>query len=313
VLTPPADLPVADLVRALAGSWGVAGALTYRTVGFGSHHWEVAGAGGRWFLTIDEVIGPAQLSSLRAALDTASRLTDAGLAFVVAPLRSRDGDVLVQVGGRYALALYPFVDGKSFDWGEWAGADHRAALIEMLRRLHGTPTAAPVDDLAIAERAEVEASLAGDVDRDLGPYSVEAARLLADRAETVRGALERYDAQVAAHGSRSDRWVVTHGEPHPGNTMRTPDGWVLVDWDTVRLAPPERDLWHVDAGDGSALRAYAAATGVQPRRELLELYRLRWALSDIALEVARFRRPHTGTEQDTACWEVLRSTLAGLR
>jgi spectinomycin phosphotransferase/16S rRNA (guanine(1405)-N(7))-methyltransferase len=95
--------------------------------------------------------------------------------------------------------------------------------------------------------------------------------------------------------------------------MRTRDGWVLVDWDTVRLAPPERDLWHVDAGDGAELRAYTAATGVLPQRELLELYRLRWSLSDIAVEVARFRRPHTGTEQDAACWEVLQSTLASLR
>ncbi|WP_432843998.1 phosphotransferase family protein [Dactylosporangium sp. CA-092794] len=36
--------------------------------------------------------------------------------------------------------------------------------------------------------------------------------------------------------------VLTHGEPHPGNTMRTGGGWLLIDWDTALLAAPERDL-----------------------------------------------------------------------
>ena len=42
--------------------------------------------------------------------------------------------------------------------------------------------------------------------------------------------------------------VVTHGEPHAGNVMRRSDGrHLLVDWDTVAVAPPERDLWmHMD-------------------------------------------------------------------
>ena len=63
-----------------------------------------------------------------------------------------------------------------------------------------------------------------------------------------------YDALVAGDGRRTDAEVVlTHGEPHPGNTMRTEDGWRLIDWDTARIAPPERDLWSINPGDGSML------------------------------------------------------------
>ena len=43
-------------------------------------------------------------------------------------------------------------------------------------------------------------------------------------------------------------WVVTHGEPHPVNVMQTDAGRVLIDWDTVAIAPPERDLWMVICG-----------------------------------------------------------------
>ena len=37
-------------------------------------------------------------------------------------------------------------------------------------------------------------------------------------------------------GRPAARMVLTHGEPHPGNTMRTVDGWRLIDWDTALVA-----------------------------------------------------------------------------
>ena len=80
---------------------------------------------------------------------------------------------------------------------------------------------------------------------------------------------------------------------------------MLIDWDTALVAPPERDLWDLDPGDGSILGAYASATGVTPRPLLLDLYRLRWDLADIAADVSRFRRPHAGSIDDDESWELL--------
>ncbi len=53
--------------------------------------------------------------------------------------------------------------------------------------------------------------------------------------------------------------VITHGETHSDNFIRSSDGLVLVDWDTVGLAPPERDLWHVATADGDELARYTDA------------------------------------------------------
>lgn len=57
----------------------------------------------------------------------------------------------------------------------------------------------------------------------------------------------------------------------------------LIGWDTALVAtPPERDLWHLDPGDGSTLDEYAAMTGETPVPELIELYRLGWDMKDMA-------------------------------
>lgn len=315
--TPPLELPDERLASALAAGWGLAvGSLVYRPVGFGSHHWELVDGGGtRWFVTVDDLRtkrdAPGEpldraYERLRAALATAVALRAHGLDFVVAPLPTVDGAPVSRVDSRFSVALYGFVDGQSFSWGEFGAGGHRQSVLEMVVALHGAPPAAgeaaAVDDLRVPGRADLEAALEGDVP-DGGPYARPMRDLLAARPGQVRDMLARYDA-LAAEADPA-RAVLTHGEPHPGNTMRTPHGWRLIDWDTVLRAAPERDLWDLDPGDGSILAAYAEATGVTPRPRLLELFRLRWEVADLAAAASRFRAPHAGDADDDATWEIL--------
>ncbi len=55
---------------------------------------------------------------LHAALLTARAVRDGGAAFVVAPGKTIDGDVLQRIRGQYAAALYPFVEGHEHDFGD---------------------------------------------------------------------------------------------------------------------------------------------------------------------------------------------------
>jgi spectinomycin phosphotransferase/16S rRNA (guanine(1405)-N(7))-methyltransferase len=127
----------------------------------------------------------------------------------------------------------------------------------------------------------------------------------------VRRALARYDDLVSAARADPPGLVLTHGEPHPGNTMRTNGGWLLIDWDTALVAPPERDLWDLDPGDGTLRAAYTAATGTALRPGLLDLYRLRWDLTEIAVCLARFREPHGTTADDEESWTILKDLVTG--
>ena len=103
--------------------------------------------------------------------------------------------------------------------------------------------------------------------------------------------------------------VLTHGEPHCANTITTPEGPVLVDWDTALLAPPERDLWALIDEDSSIADAYTHRSGIAVEPDAEQLYRLWWDLCEISLYVAEFRRPHRDTEDVRVAWRGLAKHL----
>jgi hypothetical protein len=327
VQTQPADLAERELRAALEEGWSLTAAtLTYRPVGFGSHHWEVTDpAGLRRFVTVDDLrtrrafTGEALTCAyerLRASLAAARALRAAGRDFVVAPMPARDGEPLTPLGESFAVAVYPFVAGESFDWGTYTPS-HRRAVLDLMVAVHTAPPGvcdqALPDDYAIPFRDAVQLTLDGGdhlVVAEPGPYARPAAELLTAHAAGVSRALARYDEMVAAARADPPARVLTHGEPHPGNTMRTEAGWLLIDWDTALVAPPERDLWDLDPGDGTLHAAYTAATGTALRPEILDLYRLRWDLSDIAVCLARFREPHGTTADDEESWTILKDLIA---
>jgi spectinomycin phosphotransferase/16S rRNA (guanine(1405)-N(7))-methyltransferase len=284
VLHPPHGFTDEDLVATLARHWHVrAESVTYRPVGFGSHHWEVA-AETRWFATVDE---PPDFACLRGAFSSA-----VGIPFAIAPVPTRDGEPLAR-SGRFAVTLYPFVEGESFEYGPFRDTEHHRAALDMVVEVHRTPPRhAFADDFAMPDLPAIG---------DEGPYSRRAAELLTQHAPAV----ERLRARHAELVARIDpaRAVLTHGEPHAGNTMLTSEGWRLIDWETARVAPPERDLWHIATPE--ILAAYEEVTGVRPLPEMLELYRVQWDLSDLLELARRFSIPHTGTPNDDKSWEML--------
>lgn len=323
MFTRPDDLTDDEVGEALGRAWGLdVVTVEHAPVGFGSHHWQVAtGDGCRWFATADDLRSrrvaddeplTAPLGRLRAALTTAACLHEGGLGWVVAPQPAGSGDVVVGLGGAHALALYPLVEGRAFGWGAFEEPAHRVAVLERLAALHTTPgcrAAAGSDDLGAALVAGLRRTL-DDPGRtwDAGPFGGEAWALLTEHGASLGGLLDRYSALVA--GADRRRFVVTHGEPHRGNTIVTDGrGVVLVDWDTCLLAPPERDLWLLAREDAGVVSAYEAATGIRVEADLLEGYALRWDLADVAAAVRDLAGPHTDDEDTRTTWQALRHVL----
>jgi spectinomycin phosphotransferase/16S rRNA (guanine(1405)-N(7))-methyltransferase len=186
-------------------------------------------------------------------------------------------------------------------------------VAELVADLHQVPIGASPsareEDFAIGHRTRLEATMDGGGDEEAGPYARPAAALIRDHAKCIGAALRWHDELVAETDDTRDRFVLTHGETHPGNAIRTANGYVLVDWDTALRAPRERDLWNLDPGDGSILAAYADRTGTVPEPRLIELYRLRWDLRDLAEYVNRFALPHRGSPDDDNSWSGVVSVV----
>lgn len=226
MLSAPGDLDEGALAAALDRGWGIRVAdMTYRAVGWGSHHWEVAGADrARWFVTVDELdqkrvtaAEPADegFGRLTASLSSAVALRDAGLDFVLAPLPLAGGRPAARFGGRFAVAVYPFVAGESFSWGEWAPGQ-RARMAEMLAAVHMAHPAARryalAEEFAIPFRDELEAGCAGRDISDCGPYALPLARQLAEHAAAIRRMLRRYDRN---RGRRQNLETTELDDPAP--------------------------------------------------------------------------------------------------
>jgi len=327
MLNPPDGLRADMLTTALADGWGLdVVSLGYLALGFGSHHWEVGDARGtRWFATADELAARRRSRSepldqvfgrLSASLAIPVALSDLGRTFAVAPIPDARGEPLRRLTDDFSLALYPFIDGQSFRWGEFRTMEHRRGLLDMITSVHTAPAAASeraiTDDLSILFRDELDAAVDGvPAAPDNGPYGRKAAELVAAHRDQLRRLLASYDALAMRVRSGTKRLVLTHGEPHAGNTMRSERGWLLIDWDTALISHPERDLFTLDAGDGTMLEAYRQATGTVPRPEALELFRMRWDITDIALSVGQFRARHQGDANEAKSFNRLGALLNG--
>lgn len=285
------------------------------------------------------------LRGLRQAMDTAAALgategeaPDAGLDFVVPPLLTASGDTVRPLGpgGRYAVSVFPYVPGVAGSPEQSLTTRQRGPVLDLLATLHSTkaPPSTPVLSPELTARARLEDALSevcrqpayvGAAERAAapGPYAEPVRALLARHAVGLRGRLDEFDRLVTELSRSAARLVVTHGEPHPGNLLwpeadgneRAPDAAeqrpLLIDWDTVGLAVPERDLWSV-AQQPADFARYTAATGRTPDAFALALYALRWDLEDLTAYLGWFRSPHGHTPDTAAGWAGLTDIVSRL-
>jgi spectinomycin phosphotransferase len=334
----PAVVDDSDVVRAVADGWGiVAGSAEHLAVGFGSYHWIVTDEGQqRFFVTVDDLGTKAWLgdtcddafAGLRKAFDTAMALRGkAGLEFVLAPLPAADGESVRRLGQCHSVAVFPFVDGAASDFGDSLGPEQRVEMVGLLVRLHQATASVPMDqplELGFAGRAGLEAAIR-DVDRTWeaatdaasvrpgdavgGPYTEPARAWLARHLADVGRLIDDFDHVVRVVAATQMSPVITHGEPHPGNVIHGVDDLFLVDWDTVALAPPERDLWLLATDSGEEAALYRDATGHEVNRDALSLYRQAWDLADIAVYIDQFRSPHQRTADTEEAWTNLVNSI----
>jgi spectinomycin phosphotransferase len=289
---PPDDVTDAEVLDAVRRWWlPGATAATHLALGFGVHHWAIDDAHGRsLFTTLDGAASRHSPASLEATYAAAAALAGFGVPGVWPPQPARSGRFTVPLGsGR--LSVTRWLDGRR------PSADESRAVAPLLEVLHRTPPPPGVAEWAAVADADLPAHLRARtaVPWTAGPFGEEARAAIVARLDAIEGWTRRYVELVRYAQKRRSTWVLTHGEPGPHNQLVTADGLWLVDWESLMVAPRERDL----AGlPGTADLA-------PPDELMLDLFRLDWRLSEIELYARQLSGPHTGGVDD-------RTALGGL-
>jgi spectinomycin phosphotransferase len=302
VLTPPEQVADADVLAAVRAHW-LDGAVTavHLPVGFGAHHWEVADdTGRRLFVTLDALGARHSAESLEGAYAGAAALARAGLRAVWPALPARSGTFTVPFA-RGALSATRWLEGWAPTEVDAAAPRHVDTVRAALESLHRCPPPPRIPEWAPRVDAQFPRRLRERTAAPwtCGPFGEEARAAIVGRLADVDRWTRRYLALAEEARRNRGAWTATHGEPHVANQVVTPDGLRLVDWESLALAPRERDL--LDLVD----RGAAPADALGAREPMLELFRLDWRLSEIDAYAAWFQGPHGRSADD-------RTALGGL-
>ncbi len=280
MLQPPPDVRDADVLAVVRAAWEPrADAAEHLPVGWGAHHWRVDVAGeASLFATLDPDLPRHTPESLEAAYAATAALD---LDFVWPSLPRIEGGFTVPVGSRTA-SVTRWLDGHR-------PPTSATDLPEMLAALHS----APAPRTARAWSSEIPADL-GDRVRDLLQRSWNAPLGRAAR-ELVEGHLTQLVGWARQHARLVDladpmTYVVTHGEPGVHNQWRAGDRTWLLDWESLILAPRERDL----------ATLVHEGRDVDHDREMVRLFDLEWRLSEIWSFAQWLQGPHAGDADDRA-------------
>jgi spectinomycin phosphotransferase len=260
-------------------------------VGFGAHHWRADGPSGpALFLTLAPPTPHHTPQSLERAYAAAAELAASGLEFIHAAAPTTKGSFTVPLGAGLLSAT------------RWAAGERPTEItpevITMVARLHRTPVPPGVPRWTPLVPADLDARLAAWVRRPwtAGPLGEEARTLVRAHGSHVAEWLAAYNGGAAVLDSAT--FVATHGEPGVHNLWVTGGRLTLIDWESLALAPRERDLmsFGVNAPDDA-----------DPA--LLELFDLEWRLSEVLAFCEWLRRPHSGNDDDVTALEGLRDEL----
>jgi spectinomycin phosphotransferase len=180
-------------------------------------------------------------------------LSDQGMAQIIAPIATRAGRLWARVDAFTAI-LSPFVAGRNgfeaevtdrqrIEIGASLKRLHTAALPQSLRQRIPREQYAPYwRDLVRGFQVRAEGAAIAE------PVAAQLAALLRAKRDIIDTLVLRAEQLGDLLQARSLEYVLCHADIHAANLLIDGDTLYIVDWDTLILAPKERDLMFVGSG-----------------------------------------------------------------
>lgn len=188
-------------------------------------------------------------------------LHDRGIAQVIAPIATRGGQLWAQLD-TFAVILFPFIAGQNgfaapLSDRQWIGLGVALKAIHSVAVPPSLSAAIPHEQYAPHWRNRVR-TLQARVEETVfdEPIAAALAVFLRARRADIAPLVARAEALGDALRARPPESVLCHGDIHAANVLIGTDGALhIVDWDTLIVAPKERDLMFIGGGIGGAWKS----------------------------------------------------------
>lgn len=271
----------------------------------------------------EKYFAKASTSVPNSCLQVASLLRHQGnISGIVAPLETQNGELSVpwQI---FRVSLFPFIEGKS-RWDLWkVGKDFTDAELTqtaaLLATIHGSTDAIASNSLTVATynlplRHELHTVL--EAPRKISPqnrYQKQLLDAIAQHSSEILQTLERYDSLGRSATALQTPFVITHGDPTPGNLIIDAENRLhIIDWDGVCLGPPEKDLVSFTGERFEVvLESYLAErqNGTALHADIFGFYIYEWTLNEIRDYGTKIFFKNNNAQQNEYDWESLQDYL----
>ena len=273
--------------------------------------------------TGEKYFAKSSTSVPNSCLQVASLLRHQGnISGIVAPLETQNGELSVPWQD-FRVSLFPFIEGKS-RWDLWkVGKDFTDTELSqtaaLLATIHGSTDALAFNSLTVAKydlplRHELHPVLeAPEKILARNGYQKRLLEAIVQYRSEVLQTLERYDSLGRLAMARQTPFVITHGDPTPGNLiLDTENRLHLIDWDGVCLGPPEKDLVSFTGERFEiVLEAYLTKrqSDVSLHTDIFGFYIYEWTLNEIRDYGTKILFKNDDVQQNEYDWESLQDYL----
>ncbi|MDE0686357.1 MAG: aminoglycoside phosphotransferase family protein [Candidatus Poribacteria bacterium] len=273
--------------------------------------------------TGEKYFAKASTSVPNSCLQVASLLRhQCNISGIVAPLETLEGALSVPWQD-FRVSLFPFIEGKS-RWDLWkVGKDFTDAELSqtaaLLATIHGCTDAVASNNLTVATydlplRHELHRVL--EAPGKIPPqnqYQKQLIEAITQHKSEILQALERYDSLGRSASTLQTPFVITHGDPTPGNLIIDAENRLhIIDWDGVCLGPPEKDLVSFTGERFEVvLESYLAErrNGAALHADIFGFYIYEWTLNEIRDYGTKILFKNSDTQQNAYDWESLQDYL----
>ena len=273
--------------------------------------------------TGEKYFAKASTSVPNSCLRVASLLRNQGnISGVVAPLETPEGEISVPWQD-FRVALFSFIEGKS-RWDLWkVGKDFTDIELSqagaLLATIHEYTDGIASNNLTVARydlplRHELHTVLAAPRKITLqNQYQKQLFDAITQHSSEILQTLERYDSLGRSASALQTPFVITHGDPTPGNLIIDAENRLhIIDWDGVCLGPPEKDLVSFTGERFEVvLESYLAErrNPVRLHADIFGFYIYEWTLNEIRDYGTKILFKNDDPQQNAYDWESLQDYL----